>query len=544
MALRARRDEVGCRVCVHNLQSRPQLNRLAGTVVSVDEGRRRLGVQLDGHTEPISIAHDRLMLEAQPPWDNCRHGGPPPDPSTMLLFMEMYETAKQLTAPCLEHVKLLESYVRRGAPPAILFASMGVDAFMERDYKNCRGFAVCAVVTDGVQAEGLDRFFDSVATRLGGGSASSAVATLEARLAKCTRAAGLSELLSAFVRCTLEQAGGEGWSCLQIAAHRGLGLKQSDIDPTPSPVDTVFEGRTQRQTRSASAAAAEAGERLGRTVLVELNGGDALTIRRAADALLQGEPSGRAETRERTLEAFEARSVAASAFIAGGGVARLESKLDRCLVDSAQGGRNLRHDTALGKDALLAFEIVEKLATPPLSAVLMSGRAATLICEFLAAGHDFVLDHRAVSALCGLFGAAQPAELAALGQAVLKPVVCVVGIMMYDLLSEDLLDFSTLDVLLKTATIIAEVCRPAKRARSLPKLPPLTLFGSLACVAGISGARAPCRNDLHARHPVLHPHVTPSHPLPPCARAARRPRPWPQRPRRGPRARPADNNGP
>ena len=84
----------------------------------------------------------------------------------------------------------------------------------------------------------------------------------------------------------------------------------------------------------------------------------------------------------------------------------------------------------------------------------MSGRAATLICEFLAAGHDFVLDHRAVSAACGLFGAAQPAELAALGQAMLKPVVCVVGIMMYDLLSEDLLDFSTLDVLLKTATIM------------------------------------------------------------------------------------------
>ena len=110
MALRARRDEVGCRVCVHNLQSRPQLNRLAGTVVSIDEGRRRLGVRLDGHTEPISIARDRLMLEAQPPWDNCRHGGPPPDPSTMLLFMEMYETAKQLTAPpawstsnCLSH---------------------------------------------------------------------------------------------------------------------------------------------------------------------------------------------------------------------------------------------------------------------------------------------------------------------------------------------------------------------------------------------------------------------------------------------------------
>ena len=461
MALRARRDEVGCRVCVHNLQSRPQLNRLAGTVVSIDEGRRRLGVRLDGHTEPISIAHDRLMLEAKPPWDNCRHGGPPPDPSTMLHFTEMYQTAQQLTAPCLEHVKLLEPYVRRGAPPAILFASMGVDAFMERDYKNCRGFAVCAVVIDGVQAEGIDRFFDSVATRLGGGSASSAVATLEARLAKCTRAAGLSELLSAFVHCTLEQAGRE-WSCLQIAAHRGLGLKQSDIDPVPSPVDDVFEGRAQRQTRSASAAATEAGERLGRTVLAELDGGDALNIRRAADALLQGERSGRTATRERTLEAFEARSVAASTFIAGGGVSRLESKLDRCLVDSAQGGRNLRHDTALGKDALLAFEVVKKLATPPLAAVLMSGRAATLICEFLAAGHDFVLDHRAVSAACGLLGAVQPAELAALGHAVLKPVVRMVGIMMYDLLNEDLLDFSTLDVLLKTATIIAEARRPVK----------------------------------------------------------------------------------
>ena len=36
MRIHATQDEIGCRVIVHNLKSRPALNRLAGTIVSLD----------------------------------------------------------------------------------------------------------------------------------------------------------------------------------------------------------------------------------------------------------------------------------------------------------------------------------------------------------------------------------------------------------------------------------------------------------------------------------------------------------------------------
>jgi hypothetical protein len=59
MALHAVQGAVGCRVCVHNLRSRPELNRLAGTVTSVDEAKGRLGVRLDGQGAPISVSCQR-----------------------------------------------------------------------------------------------------------------------------------------------------------------------------------------------------------------------------------------------------------------------------------------------------------------------------------------------------------------------------------------------------------------------------------------------------------------------------------------------------
>ena len=471
MALRAVQDELGCRVCVCTLQSRPELNRLAGTIVSVDESRGRLGVRVDGHShghsDPISLARERLMREDKPFWDNCRHGGPDPEPAMMQQLRALVTHAMSLTAPCLEHVRLLEPYVRQYAPPAILLASMGVDAFLSDppDFKNCRSFAVYASVLDGVHNQGLDRFFASVAARVSGGPASPAVATLEARLAKCSSAAGLSEVLSGFIACPMQTACGEEWSCLQIAAHRGVGLKQSDIDPAPSPVDAVWEGRERRPPRSASAAAAQAGERIGRLALQQLEAGAAgdghqraLAVRATADELVRRTAgSSRGESREQMLEAFEACAVAGAIFVEAGGVEQLEAVLDRCLVDSPQGGPHLRKDTKLGEEALLAFEIIEKLQSAPLASALIRGGAASRICHFLAPpGHDLVLDHRAVTAVCSILSTAEPSEFtSALGCAALKPVVSTLGAIMFDMLSEDILDFRQLDVLLNAATVIA-----------------------------------------------------------------------------------------
>ena len=239
MRIHATQDEIGCRVIVHNLKSRPALNRLAGTIVSLDHkpGGCRCGVRVDGQGEPLSLSRSNLMRERTPPWDNCRHGGPPLDPA---MAAEFIMAASQLTAPTLGHVALLEPHVRKYAPPAVLFASMGVDAYIEEDSAICRGFAVLASTLDGVHSMGADGFFASVASRVAGHPASPAVAKLEARLAKCTSASGLFEVLGEFVSCHWAEALGDEWSCLQIAAHRGIGLKQSDIDPQPSPVDAVF----------------------------------------------------------------------------------------------------------------------------------------------------------------------------------------------------------------------------------------------------------------------------------------------------------------
>ena len=130
MRIHATQDEIGCRVTVHNLKSRLALNRLAGTVASVDHQRGRCGVLVDGQGEPLSLSRSNLLRERMPPWDDCRHGGPPPDPAMMAAFAELYTTANQLTAPTLGHVTLLEPHVRRYAPPPVLFASMGVDAYI------------------------------------------------------------------------------------------------------------------------------------------------------------------------------------------------------------------------------------------------------------------------------------------------------------------------------------------------------------------------------------------------------------------------------
>ena len=63
MRIHATQDEIGCRVIVHNLKSRPALNRLAGTIVSLDHkpGGCRCGVRVDGQGEPLSLSRSNLM---------------------------------------------------------------------------------------------------------------------------------------------------------------------------------------------------------------------------------------------------------------------------------------------------------------------------------------------------------------------------------------------------------------------------------------------------------------------------------------------------
>ena len=102
------------------------------------------------------------MREDTHPWDKCCHGGPNPEPDLMEACNTLFETTTQLTAPCLEHVRLLEPHVHRYAMPLILVALMSLDAYIARDYSTCWSLAVCAIVLEGVREEGLGWFFKSV----------------------------------------------------------------------------------------------------------------------------------------------------------------------------------------------------------------------------------------------------------------------------------------------------------------------------------------------------------------------------------------------
>ena len=489
-ALRAVQDEVGCRVCLLGLQSRPELDRLAGTVISVNEARGRIGVQLDDG-QRISLPRRTLMREEKSPWEKCRHGGPEPDPELMEAFNALFEVAMQLTAPCLEHVRLLEKHVRRYAVPPILVASMGVDAYIARDYNICRSFAVCAIVLQGVREEGLGRFFKSVKARLRGKVGSPTVVKVETQLAKCTRASGLFEVLDSFVECPLAAgleaqavaafpgnsvAGfGREWSCLHVAAHRGVGLKQSHIDPAPSPMDAIFEGREPSPQTSGNAAAAQAGEKIARLALqclathgstIGSRRDQAIAMRDLSDMMLASIGGvnisvSRAEKREDMMKTLELLEVGGAIFVDGGGAPLLNTLLARCLTDSVQGDLWLQQDTLLGDEArdevLFAFEVVERLQSTAVAFALIRGGGAKHLCNFMSSAHDFVVDIRATSALSSILAAADTSEIETELGARLDSVVRFVAQMMQELLRRDELDFSHLEQLLQISTTIAGV---------------------------------------------------------------------------------------
>ena len=221
---------IGRSVCIVGVVARLELNGKLGTVESHDRSRGRCGVLVNG--ELVSLRLACLVPEDSPRWERYRHGGPPATPAIVETVKAFIRAAHRISAPCLEHVRLFEPAVRGMTSPIlpIILASMGIDAYVKSEYGHCRGFAVSAIVLDATRQVGVDQLFSQIAA--GARSRSAVVEQLVARLAKCTSAAGLFDVLGQFATC----------QCLKIARARGVGLTQANIDPTPSAVDTIWGG--------------------------------------------------------------------------------------------------------------------------------------------------------------------------------------------------------------------------------------------------------------------------------------------------------------
>jgi len=432
---------VGRGVCIDGVVARPELNGKLGTVESNDRSRGRCGMLVDGQLVSLRLAC--LIPEDSPPWECCRHGGPAVPPAVMETISAFIETTNRIAAPCLEHVRLFEPALRRMTSPIppIILASMGVDAYMDAEYGHCRGFAVSAIVMDATLQVGVDQLFSQIAA--GARARSAVVEQLVARLAKCTSAAGLFDVLGLFATC----------QCLKTARARGVGLQQTNIDPTPSPVDTIWGGGElptadpSSSVLAPSESARVAGERIGRLALALLDPActgalraRTLALRRAATAVFalqqpaRGEVDSRATTRENMLVAMQAEAVAGMAFVEGGGVARLESFLVRGLV-------TLRRGVGLSVDEelLAALEVITSVGSSSLANALLEGRAARFVCQLAdAARGNYVVAHSMMSALWSILRHASPSEYSvALGVALLRPVVAVAAHFLYDTLNED-----------------------------------------------------------------------------------------------------------
>ena len=289
---------VGRGACVlpDSVRSRPELNGQRVEVVSVGERCR-----IRFNDEILSLKRRCLRREDKPPWEDCRHGGPSPGPTFMDVMGSFLTSTAHINAPCLAHVRLLEPIVRRNRPPAVLLASFGVDAFAEADFKNCRGFAVSALVLDAAREMGVDALFREVERQvqvgrrppgaadvsssagapllgqrvvLGGlaarpelngrrgvaqsfegdryvvaleGAGSQAVRVRPAHLSLGQASPAVRELEESLGKCTSADGLFEVLSrfstcdCLRIMRARGIGVKQQHAEIRRSEMDAVFD---------------------------------------------------------------------------------------------------------------------------------------------------------------------------------------------------------------------------------------------------------------------------------------------------------------
>lgn len=152
---------------IKGLQSKPELNFAPGRILRWVAESGRWSVRLDKDGTSIAVKPENLETpvqltpESNAQWENCRHGGPEIRPSEMQSVDNFIRSTPFQTcmAPSLGHVRELEPIIRKGAPPALVLASMGVDAFIASDFGPSRSFAVAAIVLETVKEVGANTLF-------------------------------------------------------------------------------------------------------------------------------------------------------------------------------------------------------------------------------------------------------------------------------------------------------------------------------------------------------------------------------------------------
>ena len=84
----------------------------------------------------------------EPVWRRCRHGGPDPTPVMMDMVEHLLNSLAACTATSAQHAHLLETPIIKDgcSPPPLVFASMGVDAWLNDDIQKTRKFVLVACV--------------------------------------------------------------------------------------------------------------------------------------------------------------------------------------------------------------------------------------------------------------------------------------------------------------------------------------------------------------------------------------------------------------
>eukprot|EP00756_Hemistasia_phaeocysticola_P064486 Hpha_TRINITY_DN7834_c0_g1::TRINITY_DN7834_c0_g1_i1::g.185555::m.185555 len=480
---------IGDNVCVllDSVQSRPELNGRLGRIVSVDATRERCGVQIGD--EVMSLRQRCLEREDMPPWESCRHGGPPPNPKFIRSLQEFLEASLTITAPCVEHVRLFEPLLRRHKLPAVTLASMGVDAFAAADLPHCRAFAVSALVLRASKDMGVSALFSALDTSA---APSAALRELEANLSRCTTADGLREVLGMFTTCT----------CLRLLRARGLGLKQVDVEPSRHPVlDPLFDGTQATPVDLPPAPDARPrGERVGQLALQlldEVSGGTPLServmqLRRECETLhrVRADDASRAACRETSMTDMQAQAVAGVTFTEAGGIARIEAMLERALCQHPLCQQQQQQQSPAADfpctdadfELLLGLEALADLQSLAMASVALAGRAARQACSLVDLGGHPIIQLNALKAVWAVLRNAAPADFTKrLGVAALRSVVVVCGDMFTDILENDVLDFSQLDIVSSVVTLIAgaseQLCKlvATVSARGIPHVVPTSL---------------------------------------------------------------------
>lgn len=158
---------VGVEVVISGLKSKPELNFHKGRIQRWVAESGRWSVRLENGgvlaVKPENLKVPGLLTPEgrAAPWENCRHGGPELTPREMQFVHSFVSstTFQSCTAPCLGHARELEPIIRQSAPPAVVLASMGVDAYIADDFGPSRAFAVAALVLEAANEAGTEKLF-------------------------------------------------------------------------------------------------------------------------------------------------------------------------------------------------------------------------------------------------------------------------------------------------------------------------------------------------------------------------------------------------